>query len=217
MQNGADVSEDCLYLNVWTPEWPPQSRKPVMLWIHGGGNFAGASSEAIFDGENFARRGVILVSANYRLGVFGFFAHPELTDESTHHASGNYGLMDQVAALKWVRDNIANFGGDPRNVTIFGQSGGGGKVNTLMAMPAAKGLFHRAAVQSGSLLNASTREDSAKLGAALVQQLGLSASQIDRIRELPAEQLVSAGIAAVRSLASPSRPGGPFRLPRFGW
>jgi len=143
MQNGDGVSEDCLYLNVWTPEWPPKSSKPVMLWIHGGGNFAGASSDAIFDGESLARLGVVLVSANYRLGVFGFFAHPELTAESKHHVSGNYGLMDQVAALKWVHDNIARFGGDPRNITIFGESAGSLDINVLLTSPLTKGLFAR--------------------------------------------------------------------------
>src|ERR1041385_1805413 len=124
MQGSAEGSEDCLYINVWTPEWPTKARKPVMLWIHGGGNFAGSSSEAIFDGEALAQHGVVLVSANYRMGIFGFYEHPELTAESKHHASGNYGLMDQVAALQWVRDNIARFGGDPRNVTVFGESAG---------------------------------------------------------------------------------------------
>src|SRR5438067_7107750 len=110
----AASSEDCLYLNVWAPEWPAGPRKPVMLWIHGGGNYAGTASGANFDGESLARRGVVLVSANYRLTVFGFFAHPELTRESPHHASGNYGLVDQIAALQWDHENIARFGGGTR-------------------------------------------------------------------------------------------------------
>ena len=152
VQSGADVSEDCLYLNVWTAEWPSKSRKPVMLWIHGGGNFAGSGSDAVFDGESLAKRGVVLVSANYRLGAFGFFAHPELTAESSHHASGNYGLMDQVAALKWVRDNIARFGGDPRNITIFGESAGGLDINVLMTSPLAKGLYARLIGESGPVV-----------------------------------------------------------------
>jgi len=117
---GANSSEDCLYLNLWTPDWPAKPRHAVMVWIHGGGNFAGASSEPSFDGESLARRGVVLVSVNYRLGVFGFLAHPELSRESTHHVSGNYGLLDQIQALRWVHDNIAEFGGDPANVTFFG-------------------------------------------------------------------------------------------------
>jgi para-nitrobenzyl esterase len=144
-------SEDCLFLNIWTPEWPPSGRKAVMVWFHGGGNYAGTASGNNFDGESLARRGVVLVTANYRLSVFGFFAHPELTKESPHHASGNYGLMDQIAALKWVRDNIAKFGGDPGNVTIFGQSAGAVDVNVLMASPQAKGLFHKVIAESGTV------------------------------------------------------------------
>jgi len=144
-------SEDCLFLNVWAPEWPGRTRKPVMVWFHGGGNYAGTASGSNFDGESLARHGVVLVTANYRLTVFGFFAHPELTKESPHHASGNYGLMDQIAALKWVRDNISKFGGDPANVTIFGQSAGAVDVNVLMTSPQAKGLFHKVIAESGTV------------------------------------------------------------------
>jgi para-nitrobenzyl esterase len=144
-------NEDCLFLNVWAPEWTPASRKPVMFWIHGGGNFGGTASSANFDGERLARRGVVLVTANYRLTLFGFFAHTELTRESPHHASGNYGLMDQIAALRWVRDNIAKFGGDPDNVTIFGQSAGAVDANVLMASPLAKGWFHKVIAESGTV------------------------------------------------------------------
>jgi len=147
-------SEDCLFLNVWTPEWPARDRKPVMVWFHGGGNYAGTASGNNFDGESLARRGVVLVTANYRLSVFGFLAHPELTKESPHHASGNYGLMDQIAALKWVRDNIAKLGGDPANVTIFGQSAGAVDVNVLMTSPQAKGLFHKVIAESGTVSRA---------------------------------------------------------------
>jgi para-nitrobenzyl esterase len=143
--------EDCLFLNVWTPEWPAKSRLPVMVWIHGGGNYAGTASSANFDGQNLASHGVVLVSANYRLTIFGFLAHPELTRESPHHASGNYGLLDQLAALQWVRDNIARFGGDPANVTIFGQSAGAVDVNVLMTSPLAKGLFQRVIAESGTV------------------------------------------------------------------
>ncbi len=144
-------SEDCLFLNVWTPEWPARGRKPVMVWFHGGGNYAGTASGNNFDGESLARRGVVLVTANYRLSVFGFLAHPQLTKESPHHASGNYGLMDQIAALKWVRDNISQFGGDRGNVTIFGQSAGAVDVNVLMTSPQAKGLFHKVIAESGTV------------------------------------------------------------------
>jgi para-nitrobenzyl esterase len=143
--------EDCLFLNVWTPEWPAASRKPVMFWIHGGGNYAGTASSDSFNGESLARHGVVLVSANYRLSVFGFFAHPDLTRESRHHSSGNYGLLDQIAALKWVHDSIAAFGGDPGNVTVFGQSAGAVDANVLMTSPLAKGLFHRVIAESGTV------------------------------------------------------------------
>jgi para-nitrobenzyl esterase len=180
MQNGVGVSEDCLYLNVWTPEWPPKSLKPVMLWIHGGGNFAGASSDAIFDGENFARRGVVLVSANYRLGVFGFFAHPELTAESPHHASGNYGLMDQVAALKWVHDNVANFGGDPRNVTIFGESAGALDINVLLTSPLTKGLFERLIGESGPVVAPPSLPEGEKKGLGVAANLKASSQLAGR-------------------------------------
>jgi para-nitrobenzyl esterase len=210
--------EDCLRVNLWTPGVNDNRKRPVMVWLHGGGFSAGSGQELkSYYGENLSRRGdVVVVSLNHRLGVLGYLNLAEIG--GTQYAnSANVGMLDIVAALEWVRDNIANFGGDPGNVMIFGQSGGGGKVNTLMAMPSAKGLFHRAAVQSGSLLNASTAEDSAKLGAAVVQQLGSSASQIDKLQEVPFEQLVQAGIAAVKSLAPPFQPGGTFRLPRIGW
>jgi para-nitrobenzyl esterase len=152
MQGSGNSSEDCLYLNIWTPEWPAKSRKAVMVWFHGGGNFAGAATDPIFDGESLARHGVVLVTAQYRLGVFGFFAHPDLTRESPRHSSGNYGLLDQIEALRWVRDNIAKFGGDPGNVTIFGESAGSLDVNVLMTSPLTRGLFHRVIGQSGPVV-----------------------------------------------------------------
>ncbi len=144
-------SEDCLYLNVWTPEWPVRSPKPVVVWLHGGGNFGGTASDASASGAGLAARGLVVVTLNYRLGMFGFFAHPALTRESPHHASGNYGLMDQIAALRWVHDNIAPFGGDPARVTLGGQSAGAVDVNVLMTSPLAKGLFHRAIAESGTV------------------------------------------------------------------
>ncbi len=142
-------NEDCLYLNVWAPLWPAGALKPVMVWVHGGGNVAGSGNE---NGESLSRHGIVLVSFNYRLGIFGFLAHPELSAESANHASGNYGLMDQIAALQWVQENIKKFGGDPANVTIFGESAGAMDVNLLMASPLAKGLFHRVIAESGSIL-----------------------------------------------------------------
>jgi para-nitrobenzyl esterase len=155
--NGVASGEDCLYLNVWTPEWPSRSRKAVMVWIPGGGNIfggviAGNPNNDGNDGESLARHGVVVVSLNYRLGSFGFFAHPALTRESPHHASGNQGILDQIAALKWVRDNIATFGGDPRNVTIAGESAGSIDASFLMATPLSKGLFERVIGESGSVI-----------------------------------------------------------------
>ncbi len=148
-----DESEDCLTLSVWTPAGAPTDRLPVMVWIHGGGFFAGASDEGRHEGTALAERGVVLVTINYRLGVLGFLAHPELTAESPTHSSGNYGLLDQVAALRWVRDNIAAFGGDPGNVTIFGESAGSFSVSALMASPLTTGLFHKAIGQSGAFFS----------------------------------------------------------------
>jgi para-nitrobenzyl esterase len=147
------ASEDCLFLNVWTAQWPAAgAARPVMVWIPGGGNFVGAGSQAGYDGEPLARRGVVVVTINYRLGSFGFFSHPALTRESPHRASGNQGILDQIAALRWVQENIARFGGDPKNVTIFGESAGSLDVSVLMTSPLSKGLFHRAIAQSGAVV-----------------------------------------------------------------
>src|SRR5208283_4186871 len=140
---------DCLYLNVWTPAKSARDRTPVLLWIYGGGFGAGATSERNYSGENLARKGVVLVSIAYRVGALGFLAHPALSAETTNHVSGNYGLLDMVAGLQWVRRNIAAFGGDPDKVTIFGESAGGIAVSMLCASPLAKGLFQGAISQSG--------------------------------------------------------------------
>jgi para-nitrobenzyl esterase len=143
------LSEDCLYLNLWTPAKSAKDRLPVMVWIHGGGFTRGYGGSHAYDGEALARKGAVIVTINYRLGIFGFFAHPALSAESGHHASGNYALLDQIAALQWVQKNIAAFGGDPGRVTIFGESAGSWAVNVLMASPLAKGLFQRAIGESG--------------------------------------------------------------------
>lgn len=142
--------EDCLFLNVITPQWPVKGKLPVMFWIHGGANTGGTASAALYKDGTLVDHGVILVTVNYRLGIFGFLAHPELTKESPHHASGDYGLMDQIAALHWVHDNIANFGGDPANVTVFGQSAGAHDASLLMVSPIAKGLFEKVIGESGT-------------------------------------------------------------------
>jgi len=146
----ARSGEDCLYLNVASPEWPPKAKRPVFVWIHGGSNTAGSGEAAGFDLRTLVRRGLVLVTINCRLGALGFLAHPELTRESPHHASGNYGLMDQIAALRWVQANIDNFGGDKDNVTVAGQSAGSFDISLLMTSPRAKGLFHRAIAESGA-------------------------------------------------------------------
>ena len=148
-------SEDCLYLNVWTPAKSADAHLPVMVWIYGGGFVAGSSSEPRQDGENLAKKGVVVVSFNYRLGIFGFFADAALAKESGHNSGGNYGLLDQVAALEWVKNNIAAFGGDPQNVAIFGESAGSFSVSALMATPLAQGLFHRAIGESGAFFGTS--------------------------------------------------------------
>jgi para-nitrobenzyl esterase len=148
----APASEDCLYLNVWTAAKSSAERRPVMVWVHGGGLTGGTPVAPRSVGAALAAKGVVLVSMNYRLGIFGFFAHPELTGESDHHASGNYGFLDQLAALQWVKNNIRAFGGDPDNVTVFGESAGSWSVNVLVASPLSKGLFHRAIGESGGFL-----------------------------------------------------------------
>ena len=152
MQGGnppSGKSEDCLYLNVWTPAKSAKEKVPVLVWIYGGGFGAGATSETTYNGKNLAKKGVVLVSIAYRVGQLGFMAHPELSAENSKNASGNYGLLDMIAGLQWVKENIAAFGGDPNKVTIFGESAGGIAVSMLCASPLAKGLFTGAISQSG--------------------------------------------------------------------
>jgi para-nitrobenzyl esterase len=146
------MDEDCLYLNVWTPTTSNGQALPVMVWIHGGSNLNGAGSQPEYDGSRLAHKGVVVVTINYRLDVFGFLAHPELTKESDTKSSGNYGLLDQIAALKWVQKNIREFGGDPNQVTVFGESAGSIDISLLMASPLTKGLFKRAIGESGAAL-----------------------------------------------------------------
>ncbi len=151
------VSEDCLYLNIWTAAKSASEKRPVMVWIHGGAFTRGSGSTKTYDGENFAKKGVVLVTINYRLGIFGFFAHPELTAESGHNSSGDYGILDEIAALQWVQKNIAAFGGDQKRVTIFGESAGSWAVNVLVASPLTKGLFQRAIGESGGNFSTMTK------------------------------------------------------------
>ena len=189
--------EDCLRINVWTPA-ADNRKRPVMVWLHGGGFSAGSGQELkAYDGESIARRGdVVLVSLNHRLNIFGYLNLSKYGEE--YASSANVGMLDLVVALEWVRDNIANFGGDPGNVMIFGQSGGGSKVSTLMAMPSAKGLFHKAAIESGSSLRQSTPEDSEKLAAAVLEVLGLSRAQVSKLRDVPLEKLAEVQGEALR-------------------
>jgi para-nitrobenzyl esterase len=190
----AGPSEDCLYLNVWTPAASSKERLPVMVWIYGGGFVAGAASEPRQDGENLAKKGVVVVTLNYRLGLFGFFAHPELATESGHGSAGNYGLMDQVAALEWVRKNIAAFGGDPEKVTIFGESAGSISVSGLMASPLAQGLFQRAIGESGAFFGTTMQLKSL---AQVEQEYGkfaeaVGARTLEELRKKPADELLQA-------------------------
>lgn len=217
---GQPAGEDCLRANVWTPEINGSSRRPVMVWMHGGAYGWGSGHDLFsYDGENLSRRGdVVVVTLNHRLNVFGFLNLAELGGER-YARSANVGLLDLVAALEWVRDNIASFGGDPSNVMIFGQSGGGGKVTALMAMPEAKGLFHRAAVQSGSILQAVPSADTTKLAALFLAELGLGAAQIDQLHALPVERLVAAQLEAVKKHKHADGPLFDFAAiaSRIGW
>ena len=193
-------SEDCLYLNLWMPEADrPPGKLPVMVWIHGGGFIAGSSSEPRQDAGNLSKKGVLVVSFNYRMGVFGFFAHPELTQESGHNASGNYGLLDQVAALQWVKTNIATFGGDPDNVTIFGESAGSVSVSALMASPLAQGLFRRAIGESGAFFNDThppqSRVEAEEAGVKFAES-AFSTTSLEALRAMPAPNAARGGAEA---------------------
>ncbi len=192
--------EDCLTLNLWTPGLGDGARRPVMVWLHGGAFAYGSGNRAVTDGTNLARRGdVVVVSVNHRLNIFGFLHLGDIGGPAWAY-SGNAGVLDLVAALRWVRDNIEHFGGDPGNVTIFGESGGGGKVSVLLAMPAARGLFHRAIIQSGAAIRVSTRERANALAEAVLKEVGLSRGECERLQMLPAEQLLAAMAPASRAV-----------------
>ncbi|HYC56128.1 MAG TPA: carboxylesterase family protein [Candidatus Binatia bacterium] len=207
-------NEDCLYLNVWSPDLSPEEPRPVMVWIHGGGNVSGSTGDLIpfppyegqrfYDASNLAgQRNVVVVSLNYRLGVFGFFGHADLADESLDHPyAGNQGLLDQVAALVWVRDNIASFGGDPANVTIFGESAGSWDVCAHMVSPLSSGLFHRAISQSGGCsVGVQTAEDADVSANAIAAALGCDgvADELACLRAVPVADLLAAGPAGEAS------------------
>src|SRR5262245_7823059 len=211
--------EDCLRVNVWTQGINDNKKRPVMVWLHGGGFQAGSGQELpSYDGENLSRRGdVVVVSVNHRLGVLGYLNLADVGGEK-YASAANAGGLDRVAVLERVSANISKFGGDPGNVTIFGQSGGGGKVSALMAMPAAKGLFHKAIVQSGSGLRMASPENTARLAAATLAELNLDGNHLDQLHKLPVQTLIAAGQAAARKLA----PAGGLRVfqrrtDRNGW
>ncbi len=205
--SGHDMSEDCLYLNVWTPAKSASDHIPVLVWIYGGGFNFGSTSDPNYDGANLAKKGVVLVSIAYRVGILGFLADSELSAESPHHVSGNYGLLDMIAGLQWVQKNIGAFGGDPHRVTIFGESAGGIAVSMLCASPLAKGLFHGAISESGGNFgpprhttypgeNMKLLADAERDGEAYVKSAGVSS--IAKLRKMPADKL-----PAIHGLAWP--------------
>ena len=210
-----EMSEQCCVLNVWTTPTERQRKgdaytapqlKPVMVWLHGGGFDSGTS--AWDPGMCLAKKDVVVVSVNHRLNILGFLDLSTCGPRYRH--SGNVGMLDVVAALQWVRDNIRNFGGDPGNVTIFGESGGGGKVGTLLCMPVAKGLFHKAIIMSGTILNVNTKLMTEELGEAVLQQLGIAKKDVDKIKDVPYKDLYEAGQRAMAASIGTRRPGTPM-------
>ncbi len=210
-----EVSEDCLYLNVWTPSIKPSDSLPVMVYLHGGGFARGSGSSPVYNQPFLARKGIVLVTVNYRLGAFGFLAHPALSSESHTASSGNYGLMDQIEALTWVQRNAGRFGGDPGNITLFGQSAGGASVTALMASPLSEGLFHRAIAQSCGYAPLSIRELSEPgedraametLGLKFAAVLGLPQNECSAssLRSLPWQEVVSAWETSVQNVTAGS-------------
>ena len=191
MDRNEPMGEDCLVLNVWTPGIGASGKRPVMVWLHGGGYTSGSGGFIIYDGLQLARKhDVVAITLNHRLSALGYLDLAGIGGEQFAHSS-NLGNLDIIAALEWVRDNAAAFGGDPGNVTIFGQSGGGGKVSSLMAMPAAKGLFHRAIVESGADVKGVTQEAANRSAQMFIDRLGIKRADIGRLRELPAAQLIA--------------------------
>ncbi|HYQ57803.1 MAG TPA: carboxylesterase family protein, partial [Draconibacterium sp.] len=190
------MDENCQNLNIWTQNINNNEKKPVMVWLHGGGYSSGSSHELpTYDGLNLSKtRNVVVVSINHRLNILGYLDLSGVNEKYKY--SANVGMLDQVAALKWVQNNIQNFGGDPDNITIFGQSGGGGKVCTLMQMPAAKGLFHKAISQSNGSMAFNDTTVTRLIGLAILEELGLNEEQVDSLQKIPYEVLYNAGTAA---------------------
>jgi para-nitrobenzyl esterase len=195
------MDENCLVLNVWTPSVKGGGKRPVMFWCHGGAFIAGSGSSAWYEGTNLCRRGdVVVVTINHRLGAFGYLHLEDLGGEEFASA-GNAGMLDIVAALEWVRDNIEKFGGNPDNVTIFGESGGGAKVCVLMAMPAAQGLFHKAIIQSGPAVDMMSRADATATAQQVLTELGLDARRLGELRQIPPTSLLAAQVAILKRIA----------------
>ena len=198
------MSEQCCVLNVWTTD--VKAKKPVMFWLHGGGFDSGTSE---WDpGMCLAKKDVVVVSINHRLNILGFLDLSTVSKKYKY--SGNVGMLDVVQALQWVRDNIKEFGGDPGNVTIFGESGGGGKVGSLLCMPPAKGLFHKAIIMSGTILNVNTKAMTEELGEAVLKELGIDKRDVDKIKDVPYQELYAAGQRAMAASIGTRRPGTPM-------
>lgn len=208
IQDSLMNEKELFSLNVWTPGIADEKKRPVMLWLHGGGFHVGSSRDPMTDGKALAKKGdVVLVSVNHRLNILGFL---DLSGANPKYAqSANVGMLDVVKALEWIKNNIENFGGDPSNVTIFGESGGGGKVGTLMCMPSAKGLFHKAIIQSGTLVNVMTKEKSQALGLTVLKNLGLTPNDVEKLDTISYQVLVKAGNDAIASINGPRIPGSP--------
>lgn len=224
----AQVSEDCLYLNVWTPVKPNTSGKlPVLFWIHGGAFMTGSASDDFYDAQELAQKGVVVVTFNYRLGPLGFLAHPLLSKESPHNVSGNYGLLDQIEALKWVRDNIVSFGGDPSKVTILGESAGGRSVAFLMVSPLAKGLFHRAIMQSSSIYRPIQHVRESWYGRSSMEAIGQKVARamdaddksdtILFLRSQRAEDIIEASKPKLAGMKADEEEGSPYEPIVDGW
>lgn len=206
IQDSLMNEKELFSLNIWTPGISDEKKRPVMLWLHGGGFHVGSSRDPMTDGKALAKKGdVVIVSVNHRLNILGFL---DLSGASPKYAqSANVGMLDVVKALEWIKNNIENFGGDPSNVTIFGESGGGGKVGTLMCMPSAKGLFHKAIIQSGTLVNIMTKEKSQTLGLTVLKNLGLTPNEVEKLDTISYQDIVKAGNEAIASINGPRIPG----------
>ena len=223
MSSGLRLSEDCLYLNVVTPARQPDEKLPVMVWMHGGGYSMGCGNDRIWNNYRLPQYGVVVVTLNHRLGPIGLFAHPALSEESPEGVSGNYLFLDLIASLQWIRDNIAAFGGDPDNVTIFGESGGGAKVCIMMSSPLARGLFHRAICESGTalaILRGNSLADIENNGKILFKKLGIDSSArnaLEQARKVPWIKILEASRAMETPLTPGSRPGFVWDAAVDGW